>query len=131
MRLEDWADKMWRAIDAHKSVAFDWETDNCCHFAFRVADAMTGRDTAADVDGLSCGDGSAAAHLEQVGGLIPAVSVFWGDAQYGRPTRGDIAAVETPHGLAAGIWVGDCAVVMSAIGLTRYPRSAVTAFWSV
>lgn len=131
MRRNDWHDRLWETVDAHRGTAFDWAHANCCQFAIAVADAMTDGDVSAEVASICSSEEAVARHLEETGGLVNALARLYGEPDNVRPQRGDLVVLESSIGPAAGVWVGNVALVMTKVGLTEYPRSSIIAQWSI
>jgi hypothetical protein len=131
MKQSDWHEKLWEVVREHEARPFSWTENNCCHFAFRAARAMTGIDRTYAVEAVSATDVSAMRHVISAGGLCEAISEHFGDPASGRAQRGDIVLLETPTGPVAGVWVGTGALATGEAGLVQYPRSAVPCRWEV
>lgn len=131
MKRPDWHQRMWEIVREHETKPFSWTSNNCCHFTFRAAAAMTGIDRIDAVLAASRTESGARRHVISAGGLCEAISEHFGDPTPGRAQRGDIVLLDTPTGPVSGLWVGHCALATGEVGLVQYPRSAVLCRWEL
>lgn len=129
MRLDGWESKMSQALE--KTGAFEWGTNDCCMFVFRVAEAITGIDYAKPYRGYKTSKG-AARRLLKYGGVEGVANNSFGESK--KPLlakRGDAVLVKSGDDLTLGICVGDKIAVVTETGLVLISmREAINA-WSI
>ena len=129
MRLDGWESKMSQALE--ETGAFEWGTNDCCMFVFRVAEAITGIDYAKPYRGYKTSKG-AARRLLKYGGVEGVANNSFGESK--KPLlakRGDPVLVKSNDDLALGVCVGDKIAVVTETGLVLISmREAINA-WSI
>jgi hypothetical protein len=132
MRHEDWPKRLQGLINESERKPFAWGSHDCCLFAARAVEVITGIDHAATLRGTYSTALEAARILQARGGVRGIATAALGDeipcltAQ-----RGDIVLIESDHGEALGVCLGaDCAVP-GPDSLTRVPLLSILAAWRV
>lgn len=129
MRLDGWESKMSQALE--ETGAFEWGTNDCCMFVFRVAEAITGIDYAKPYRGYKTSKG-AARRLLKYGGVEGVANNSFGESK--KPLlakRGDAVLVKSNDDLTLGVCVGDKIAVVTETGLVLISmREAINA-WSI
>lgn len=129
MRLDGWESRMAQALE--ETGAFEWGTNDCCMFVFRVAEAITGIDYAKPYRGYKTSKG-AARRLLKYGGVEGVANNSFGESK--KPLlakRGDAVLVKSNDDLALGVCVGDKIAVVTETGLILISmREAINA-WSI
>lgn len=132
MRHPDWLPRLREQIDAASARPFAWGEHDCCKFAARCVDAMTGSDVLAT---LTYDDKpSALRFLATEGGLEAALTRRFGEpVPWARVQRGDLCLVPTEDGIGSvGVCVGaQVACVAESGGIHYVPTKAITAGWKV
>lgn len=131
MRKEQWPEILADEIEAARGRPFAWGSHDCCAFAARVVQAMTGVDFLAnfapyhDKAGanalLSGHDGVRDFATACLGNPIPPL----------KAQRGDIVVVDTKDGEALGICNGSHHVCASLRGIEVVPFGEALAAWRV
>ncbi len=130
MRRDDWLARLWAEIEAAETRPFLWGQHDCCKFAARCVEAVTGEPVELPYDDKP----SAFRYLTEQGGIAAAVT-----ARYGEPTtwwkvqRGDLCLVDTPDGIGSlGVCMGPTiACVSQDRGLEYLPLDAATHCWRI
>ena len=111
---------------------FVWGENDCCTFAARCVDAMTGSDWLKDLQKYYWDRRSAHAYIADEGGIEPAVT-----KRIGPPVapmlarRGDVCLIETGTGFGLAVCMGDKAVIPETDGLGSVPMSDVVKAWRI
>jgi hypothetical protein len=131
---ETWLSDLRSEIESAETRAFAWGDHDCCLFAARCVDAMTGSTMETAWRAEYHDESSAMALLETEGGLQAAVTnrlgspIRWTHAQ-----RGDLCLMPSPDGMGSlGVCVG-AQVVCVAIdrGIHYLPMTSAIACWSI
>tara|TARA_R110002126_G_C10077971_1_gene463461 strand:- start:80 stop:469 length:390 start_codon:yes stop_codon:yes gene_type:complete len=129
LKLEGWEAKLNQAIS--ETGEFQWGTNDCCMFAVRVVEALTGEDHSKPYKGYKTAKG-AASRLLKHGGVEGIATKQLGECK--KPIlakRGDVVSFKTNDQIALGICVGDKIAAVSEAGLiTLSMREAINA-WSI
>jgi len=129
MRLEGWESKMAKALE--ETGAFEWGTNDCCMFVFRVAEAISGVDYAKPYRGYKTAKGAARRLLKHGGVEGVAINSFGEPKKPLLAKRGDAVLVKSVDDLTLGICVGDKIAVVTETGLILISmREAINA-WSI
>lgn len=134
MRREDWTRQLWATIDEATARPFAWGDQDCCLFAARCVDAMTGSEYERELRTLYHDKASALRFIVTEGGIEPAVTVRFGPpVKWWHAMRGDLCLVPTPDGLGSlGVCVGPTiACVNEDQGVTFVSIDQATACWRV
>jgi hypothetical protein len=131
---EDWLRRLRSEIESAESRSFAWGDHDCCLFAARCVDAMTGSSLEAQWRSEYHDHRSALRLLHDEGGLESAVTrrlgppIRWVNAQ-----RGDLCLMETPDGIGSlGVCVGaQVACVAADNGVQYLPTNQAIACWSI
>lgn len=132
MRCDDWLERLWAEVDAWKSEPFEYGRNDCCLFAARCVDAMTGSDWVEELRGHYHDKRTAAVYIKEAGGVEAGAT-----ARLGEPVprllarRGDVCLVETETGPGLAVCVGAHAVGPGADRQYSVPLSAVLKAWRV
>ncbi len=131
-RLPDWETRLIRAVET--TPPFAWGASDCCSFAARVIQAMTGHDAMAEFHGRYITGVGALRLIRQGGGLALLLSARFG-ATLATPAlaqRGDLVLVRTLGGdESVGICVGERIAVQGQGGVEYLPLAAGLAAWRV
>lgn len=130
MRNHDWASRLHEVVADHKYREFAWGEADCCLFAAKCVDAMTGSDLYREIRGNYFNEESAKAYIASFGGLEQAVTHWLGEPT-GRATRGDVVLFDGGEGDAVGICLGSEVYAMGPKGLHRVPRRVILKAWHV
>lgn len=126
-RLSDWRSRLDAVLRDPRP--FAWGASDCCLFAARCVEAMTGVDLAAP---YAYGDArEAAVLLEQHGGVEGIATASLGapkGALFAFP--GDIVLVEAPRPML-GVCVGHRVAVQGSVGIEYVPLSSARKAWGV
>jgi len=129
MRLEGWESKLNKALE--ETGAFEWGTNDCCMFVFRVAEAITGVDYAKPYRGYKTSKG-AARRLLKYGGVEGMATYSLGEPK--KPLmakRGDVVSFENKEDIALGVCIGDKIAVVSDAGVELISMKKAINAWSV
>lgn len=130
MRRENWLARLWAEIEAAETRPFSWGDHDCCKFAARCVEAVTGV-----AIGLPWTDKpSALRFLAAEGGIEAGVTARFGEpVRWARAMRGDLCLVPTPDGIGSlGVCMGPTiACVSESGGLTYVPLDQATACWRI
>lgn len=142
-RLEDWPERMARALMDARTRSFEWAAYDCAVFSASIIEAMTGEDLLAPFKGQYNDAASAQAVLKAAGHH----SLYhYLVATFGTPIgalaarRGDVALGQGEDGPALGIVCGKEALFLGEArfadqsvkdGLIRIPKSEVRHFFKV
>lgn len=130
MRREDWLRRLLDIVEENKP--FVWGENDCCTFAARCVDAMTGSDWVEDLSNYYWDQKSAREYIADSGGIEAAVT-----NRIGEPVppmlarRGDVCLLETGTGYGLGICAGRSALTPSDSGLVATPMSKVIKAWRI
>ena len=129
MRLEGWESKLNKALE--ETGAFEWGTNDCCMFVFRVAEAITGVDYAKPYRGYKTSKG-AARRLLKYGGIDGVAKNSFGKSKTPLlAKRGDAVSFKSGDDIALGVCVGDKIAAVTETGLVLISmREAINA-WSI
>lgn len=125
IRLPDWNARLNAALTAEKVKPFAWGQSDCCRFAARLVEAMTGEDVMAGFDYSS--EAEARLQIGSFGGLRQFLRHTFGP--WRKPAfahRGDVMLAK--GGMAVGVCLGSRVAVMTEDrGYEALPRSAFVA----
>jgi hypothetical protein len=130
MRRDDWLARLWAEIGAAETRPFSWGRHDCCKFAARCVEAVTGEPVDLPYDDKA----SALRYLAAQGGIAAAVTARYGEpGRWWHVQRGDLCLVETPDGIGSlGVCMGPTiACVREDCGLAYVPLDAATACWRI
>lgn len=122
---------MWSAIQACDGQRFAWGKLDCCLFAAKVVDAMTGRDFTGALQQRYGDKRGAVRFLREEGGLSDAVTAYLGEPAPGRALRGDVVLFDSPNGDCLGICVGGSIAAISSAGLLYLPLNHQIRRWAI
>lgn len=130
-RRQDWASQMARVVLAHRRVPHVWGQTDCCRFAARVVDAMTGSGLELQLRELYDDEASAQALIRFHGSLERAVTALLRQDPLGvRARRGDLVLIE--GGDAVGICDGQYVLAMGPDGIRdQVPRTEILRVWPI
>jgi len=132
MRHVDWVKRLRECVKAHQKVPFEWGKNDCCMFAARCADEITGSGWVADLESHYQDEASAKDYIAVSGGIEAAVTARLGDpVKPALARRGDVCLVETPEGYGLAVCVGADAVIPGAKGLVVKPLQEVIMAWRI
>lgn len=131
-RPHGWFERLRQTLEAHERCAFRWGEFDCCLFAARCVDAMTGTNHETQLRQAYCDEPSALRYIADAGGLVPAIS-----RHLGQPTQpksvstGDVVAFESGGQLVCGVVIGPFIVVAGKDGLVGNHLHKVRARWAI
>lgn len=132
MRRKDWVSRLLAVVDDAQGRPFEWGQHDCCLFAARCIDAVTGSDWAVDLELWYWDESTALAYIKAEGSIRASVS-----RRFGEPVapllarRGDLVLVDSPIGEAVTVCVGPSLVGAAPSGLTVLPLSAGLCAWRI
>lgn len=134
MRREDWQPQLRAELERAASEPFEWGRTDCCMFAARCIDAMTGSTWETELRQAYQDKRSALVYLAEEGGLEEALT-----RRFGRPVawwharRGDLVLLPAVDGRGSlGICYGHtAAAVLPDRGLCYVPITSASAAWRV
>lgn len=111
--------------------AFEWGSNDCCMFVFRVAEAITGIDYAKPYRGYKTSKG-AARRLLKYGGVEGMATNSLGESKPPlMAKRGDVVSFKNNEDIALGVCVGDKIAVVSDTGVDLISMKNAINAWSV
>lgn len=129
MRVDGWESKLNDVIS--QSSVFEWGTNDCCMFAVRVVEAITGIDHGKPYRGYKTERG-AASRLLKHGGVEGIATKELGEPKSTLlAKRGDVVSFETQDQIALGICIGDKIVAVSKAGIVSLSMREAIKAWSV
>lgn len=130
-RREDWPEILAVQIKAAEMRPFCWGSHDCCAFAARVVQAMTGVDFMADFPEYA-DEARAQALIAEYGGVQGIAGLCLGaPIAPAFAQRGDVVLMPTEKGDALGICIDHRAVFASGRGLAFCPMAACRQAWRV
>lgn len=130
-RTPDWVECMWEVIDAHEYAEFAWGVNDCCIFAARCVDAMTGTLHEIDLSEAYSDEASALAYIAAHGSLADALTHHLGEPVGGRALRGDVVMCANGGTPCVGVCVGATVACMGENSMAYLPRSDITQRWAI
>lgn len=129
MRHQNWEHRLNEFL---KSVgSFEWGTNDCCMFAVKAVEAMTGKDHGKPYGGYKTALG-AARRLEKFGGVEGIATIELGEPKpVKQAKRGDVISIKNGENLILGICLGVKIASVSEDGLTFFSMSVANNAWSV
>lgn len=131
MRRPDWEQRLVAAVEA--TGPFVWGEADCCRFAARVVEAMTGANPARLHAGLGTDARDAQAIVTAAGGLYPLLAAALGATiETARAGRGDVMLMDCIGAReTVGICMGERVACQGADGVVYLPRHRASAAWRV
>jgi hypothetical protein len=130
-RKQAWPEILAAEIKAAEMRPFSWGTHDCCAFAARVVEAMTGVNFMEDFPGYT-DEASAASVIDEFDGVSGIAGLCLEEAiAVNFAQRGDVVLMPTDRGDALGICVDHMVAFASAKGLAFHPLSACRLAWRV
>ena len=130
MRKENWPEILAGEIKAAKSRPFSWGQHDCCAFAARVVQALTGEDFLQDFpayhDAVGAGAILGEGTVEDIANVCLGEPIPPLSAQ-----RGDVCLIDTPDGPALGICDGAWIWCAARTGLNCRPLADARHAWRV
>lgn len=123
-RLPDWRSRLHAALAAAQRQPFAWGTFDCCIFAARCIEAMTGEDLSGPYVGKYSDVAGALKTLKGAGfdDLTAMAAHFFAEVSPSMARVGDIAAMKAPAtGWGLGIVIGPRIAVLSPAGYATIP----------
>ena len=131
MKRDDWLDRLWETIDAHKFIAFEYGVHDCCTFVATCLDAMHGSERLKKILVEYHDEKTAKALIKSKDGMLGVVEYFLGKSKPPHAARrGDPVLVESLKGTIVGICIGD-AIVCAGDGVETYPLHLSRAAWCI
>ena len=131
MRVANWEQVLSEYLQTQSLAPFEWGVNDCCHFAAKAAELITGVGYG---DRYPCDSSSSAqVLLLEHGGVIGIADQHYERIDTGFVWRGDIVAakVSGSEDYALGICQGLHAVFKSADGLSAKAMSDIEIAWRV
>ena len=130
-RKQSWPEILAIQIKAAEMRPFSWGSHDCCAFAARVVEAMTGVSFMTDFPEYS-DEARASVLVGEFGGVEGIAGLCLGEANAPAfAQRGDVVLMPTDQGDALGICIDHRAAFASARGLAFHPVSACRVAWRV
>ncbi len=129
MKTDGWEKRLNEFLDSVGP--FEWGSNDCCMFAVKAVEVMTGEDHGKPYRGYKTGLG-AARRLEKHGGVEGIATI-----ELGAPKpilyvkRGDVVSVKNDGNLLLGICLGDKIAAVSETGLVFLSTDTIQNAWSV
>lgn len=129
MKTDGWEKRLNEFLDSVGP--FEWGSNDCCMFAVKAVEVMTGKDHGKPYRGYKTGLG-AARRLEKHGGVEGIATI-----ELGAPKpilyvkRGDVVSVKNDGNLLLGICLGDKIAAVSETGLVFLSTDTIQNAWSV
>ena len=134
-RLEDWAERLDAVLMDAERRPFVWGEHDCCIFAARCVEAISGVNPVPDAIGAYSDKKSAYLWLrDHFGDARSMISLFLGDEiDPNFVQRGSVALIESDGSFSIGVidLSGEWIACVDEGGLRRTPKTTATAFWSV
>lgn len=129
MRLENWEKKLNEHLDTIEP--FKWGTNDCCMFAVRCVEVMTGIDYGKKFRGYKTSLG-AQKHLDKYGGVEGIATECLGESKNPKlAKRGDVISHENDDAIALGICVGSKIAAIGKDGVVFLPMKNAIKAWSI
>ena len=129
MRVDGWEKILNKEI--METPPFEWGTNDCCMFAVRVMEAISGIDHGKPYRGYKTAKG-AASRLLKNGGVEGIATKQLGECKNPKlAKRGDLVSFKSLDDLALGICIGDKIAAVSETGLLLVPMQEAINAWSV
>ena len=129
MKTDGWEKRLNEFLDSVGP--FEWGSNDCCMFAVKAVEVMTGEDHGKPYRGYKTGLG-AARRLEKHGGVEGIATIELGAP---KPVlyvkRGDVVSVKNDGNLLLGICLGDKIAAVSETGLVFLSTDTIQNAWSV
>ena len=129
MKTEGWEKRLQDFLDSVGP--FEWGTNDCCMFAVRAVEVMTGVDHGKPYRGYKTALG-AHRRLEKYGGVDGIATIELGEL---KPVlfakRGDVVSVQGGENILLGVCLGDKMAAVSETGLIFRPMESAQNAWSV
>lgn len=132
-RLPDWRARLGVHLTETAADGFRYGSNDCALFAAGAVRAMTGHDPAAAWRGTYTSLEGGLKRLRKAGfeDHVDHVAKLLVEVPPAFAQVGDIALVETPEGLALGIFTGETIACLRLTGLGHLPRKAAVKAWTV
>lgn len=129
MRLDGWEQRLLAIIE--NPGAFEWGTNDCCMFAVRCVEAITGVDHGKKYRGYKTEKG-ALSRLAKHGGTEGIATACLGEPKNPKlAKRGDVVSHKNDLGVALGVCVGDKIAAISDNGIVLVSMRDAMNAWSV
>lgn len=129
MKTDGWEKRLQAFLDSVGP--FEWGTNDCCMFAVRAVEVMTGVDHGKPYRGYKTALG-AHRRLEKYGGVEGIATIELGEPKSVLfAKRGDVVSVLIGENLLLGICLGDKIAAVSENGLIFLPMECAQNAWSV
>lgn len=129
MKTDGWEKRLNEFLDSVGP--FEWGSNDCCMFAVKAVEVMTGEDHGKPYRGYKTGLG-AARRLEKHGGVEGIATIELGAP---KPVlyvkRGDVVSVKNDGNMLLGICLGDKIAAVSETGLVFLSTDTIQNAWSV
>ena len=128
MKTDGWEKRLNEFLDTVGP--FEWGSNDCCMFAVRAVEVLTGIDHGKAYRGYKTALG-AARRLEKHGGVEGIATIELGEPKpIQLAKRGDVVSVLSGENLLLGICLGDKIAAVSDSGLVFLPTRAAQKAWS-
>ena len=132
--INGWLKALRDEIEVAEGQEFEWGRQDCCLFAARCVDAMTGSSLAGQLQSEYTDKTSALRYLAKQGGIAPAVTQLLGQPiRWVNTHRGDVCLMPTADGIGSlGICIGGAVACVSEIrGIVYLPIGSALYCWSI
>lgn len=132
MKHEDWVGQLFATIEKVSNESFAYGKNDCCLFAARVVDAMTGTEYAKKLAEMYHDERSALAYINSFGSIQEAVKDWLGEpTNLAFVQRGDVVLFNNEGRETLGICVGDRIVSVAETGVAYVPMEQAICTWKV
>ena len=129
MKTDGWEKRLNEFLDSVGP--FEWGSNDCCMFAVKAVEVMTGKDHGKPYRGYKTALG-AHKRLEKHGGVEGIATIELGEPKSVLfAKRGDVLSVLSGENLLLGICLGDKIAAVSENGLIFLPMECAQNAWSV
>ena len=131
-RKDEWPQLLEHFVVSRREARFEWGAHDCCAFAARAIEAMTGENPAAKLPTYASEE-EAMAIKDNAGGLLELpFSLGFQRVPVAFAQRGDLVAVETgERGPALGICLGRESAFASAVGVSFRETLSCSVAWRI
>lgn len=129
MRIDGWEKRLLAIIE--NPGVFEWGTNDCCMFAVRCVEEITGVDHGVKYRGYKTQKG-ALGKLAKHGGVEGIATACLGEPKNPRlAKRGDVVSHQNDDGVALGICIGDKIAAIGEDGVLLLPMKDALKAWNV
>jgi hypothetical protein len=133
MRRPDWVSRLWLEVEASKARELVWGEHDCCLFAARCVDAMTGSEYVRELQAEYQDKTTGLRFIARHGSLQAAIESILGEpVQWWKVKRGDVCLVPSADGLGSlGVCLGPTIACVLERGLQYEPIDRAIVGWRI